>query len=73
MNMEETRKERFKRLATARTKAVLDKLRLLGNLSNRANYDYSEEEVRKIFSAVESQLRNVKARFIFKKKKEFSL
>jgi len=71
--MEETRKERFKRLAIARTKAVLDKLRLLGNLSNRANYDYSEEEVRKIFSAIEFQLRNIKARFIFKKRKEFSL
>lgn len=71
--MEETRKERFKRLATTRTSAVLDKLRLLGNLSNRANYDYSEEDVKKIFSAVDFQFRDVKTRFIFKKKKEFSL
>jgi hypothetical protein len=29
----ETPEERFKRLATSRTNAVLDKLRILGNLS----------------------------------------
>jgi len=71
--MEETRKERFKRLATARTKAVLDKLRLLGNLSNRANYDYSEEEARKIFRAIDEQLRIVKTKFQGKLKREFKL
>jgi len=71
--MEESRKERFKRLATARTKAVLDKLRLLGNLSNRANYDYSEEEVRKIFRAIDEQLRVIKAKFSGSTKREFKL
>ncbi len=71
--MGETRNERFKRLATARTTAVLDKLRLLGNLSTKANYDYSEEEINKIFSAIDSQLRTVKAKFSGSTKKEFKL
>jgi len=71
--MEETRKERFKRLAIARTKAVLDKLRLLGNLSNRANYDYSEEDVKKIFRAIDEQLRIVKTKFQGKLKRDFRL
>lgn len=71
--MQEDRSLRFKRVATYRTKEVLDKLRLLGNLSNKANYDYTEEETIKIFSAIESQLRIVKAKFHFAKKAEFKL
>jgi len=42
--MAETRREKFKRLAEKRTNAVLEQLRILGNLSNKANYDYSPEE-----------------------------
>lgn len=69
----ETRKEKFKRLATYRTNLVLEKLRILGNLSNKANYDYNDEEVNKIFTAIDSQLRIAKARFAGKRKREFSL
>lgn len=74
LGMQEDRAQRFKRIATYRTNEVIDKLRLLGNLSNKANYDYSNEEVGKIFSAVESQLKIAKARFASpKKKNEFKL
>jgi len=69
----ETRQEKFKRLANKRTNAVLNKLRLLGNLANRANYDYSEDEVRKIFFAIDSQLRTMKAKFSGSIKREFKL
>lgn len=71
--MSETRQERFKRLAIYRTNAVLEKLRILGNLSNKANYDYSPEEVRKIFSAIDSQIRIIKAKFSGSIKREFKL
>ena len=71
--MTETRQERFKRLAIYRTNAVLEKLRILGNLSNKANYDYSEEEVRKIFKAVDDQLRIVRNKFSRSIKREFKL
>ena len=71
--MTENRNVRFKRLATLRTNAILEKMRLLGNLSNRANYEYSEEELSKIFAAVELQLRTIKAMFTGKNKKEFKL
>lgn len=69
----ETRKEKFIRLATYRTNLVLEKLRILGNLSNKTNYDYTDEDVNKIFAAVDSQLRITKARFAGKRKKEFKL
>ena len=69
MDVKESKKKRFQRLASARTSAVLDKLRLLGNLSNRAVYQFSDKEVNKIFSTIEEQLRTVKARFKPVKKK----
>jgi len=71
--MKETRQERFKRLAIQRTNAVLNKLRLLGNLSNRANYDYSEEEIRKILKAIDTQLKFVRLKFLQRTKREFRL
>lgn len=67
----ESRKEKFRRLAEYRTNAILEKLRIIGNLSNKSNYDYTDEEINKIFYAIDSQLRIVKARFLSKRKKEF--
>lgn len=59
------RKNNFKRLATARTNEVLRRLKILSNCSNRSHYDYTEEEVNKIFSEVEKKLREAKAKFSF--------
>ena len=71
--MTETRSERFKRLAVFRTNAVLEKLRILGNLSNKTNYDYSDEEIKKIFSAIDVQLKTIRVRFSGSTKNEFKL
>ena len=71
--LNETKHEKFKRLATKRTNSIINGLRILGNLSNKANYDYSEEEIRKVFSTVESQLKITKAKFAVGTKKEFKL
>jgi hypothetical protein len=69
----ETKREKFLRLATQRTREVLDRLRILGNCANRQLYEYSESDVRKIFSAIEEQLKAVKAKFTTIKEKEFKL
>lgn len=71
--MTESKEEKFKRLATQRTNVVLEKLRILGNLSNRANYSYTDDQVQKIFYTIDAQLKAAKARFTLKRKKEFSL
>ncbi|MBI2327477.1 hypothetical protein HYU92_04110 [Candidatus Curtissbacteria bacterium] len=71
--MSETRSEKFKRLATYRTNIVLEKLRILGNLSNKTNYDYTDEEVHKIFSAIDDGLKRVKAKFSLTRKQHFTL
>ena len=69
----ESRREKFKRLAERRTKEVLSRLRILGNLSNKSSYEYTSEEIRKIFKALEEQMRLVKSRFKVGKEQEFKL
>jgi len=73
VSINETPEERFKRVAEARTNAVLDKLRILGNLSNRQMYSYSEQDINKIFSAINKQLREVRVRFNSRKEEKFKL
>jgi len=69
----ETPAERFKRLATARTNAVFEKLRILGNCSNRQVYEYTEEDVERIFRAIERQVKETKSKFYIPKKEGFRL
>ena len=64
----ETKREKFVRLAEARTNKIIESIRLLGNCSNRSNYSYSEEDVKKIFSAIESELKIAKQRYNTKSK-----
>ena len=73
VNNNETPEERFKRIATSRTNAVLDKLRILGRLSNRQIYSYSEEDLNKIFSAINKQVKEVRAKFNTQKQQRFKL
>lgn len=70
--MPETKKERFKRIAEKRTNVIIDTVRLLGNCSNKNNYDYSEEQIKQIFSAIESELKSAKMKFE-KKESKFTL
>jgi hypothetical protein len=69
----ETPEQRFKRLAILRTNAVLDRLRILGNLSNRQMYKYSEGDLDKIFSAINKQIKEVRAKFNTQKQEKFKL
>lgn len=61
--MEENRRQRFKRLATKRVNKALNQLRVLGNLANRSYYDYTEEDINKMFKAIESQVKGLKGKF----------
>jgi len=69
----ESKEEAFRRLATKRTNAVLERLRILGHCANPQLYDYTQEDVRKIFQAIEKELRVVKVRFQNSTKSEFRL
>lgn len=67
------KKENFKRLAEYRTNEVIKRLRVLGNCANRSAYDYSMEDINKIFSAIEKAIRENRVKFSFPKDKEFKL
>lgn len=69
---EKEKAARFKRLASHRTNEVLDRLRILGNCADRRSYAYTEEEIDKIFRAIDEQSKIVKAKFK-KPKKGFKL
>ena len=69
----ESKNDKFRRLATKRTNDIISKIRILGNLSNKSSYSYTEEEVQKIFRVIEDQLKDTKNSFFSKKKREFSL
>jgi murein L,D-transpeptidase YafK len=68
-----TKRERFVKLAEYRTNEVLKRIRVLGNCSNRGAYEYSEEEINKIFSAIDKALKETKAKFHFGKNNRFKL
>jgi len=60
---ENSNREKFISLAEKRVTRAIKDLRLIGNLSNRSNYSYTEEDARKIMSALERELRSMKQRF----------
>ena len=71
----ENKSERFKRLAEKRTRKVLNEIRVLSNLSNKGLYDYTPEQLRKIFGALRDSLMKAEARFKGEQKRgtEFNL
>ena len=69
----ESRHERFKRIASKRTNDIFEKIRILGNCSNKSSYEYTEEEVNKIFSELDKQLKLTKAKFLAGKRERFRL
>ena len=57
MKTKETKRDKFVRIAEARTNKIIDMLQLLGNCSNANAYDYTQKDVDKIFNAIESEVR----------------
>lgn len=62
-NTQETKRDKFVRLAEARTNKIIDMIQLLGNCSNQSQYEYTQRDVHKIFSAIQGELDAAKKRF----------
>lgn len=56
-------RERFVDLAEKRVTRVIKDLRLVGNLSNKSNYSYTQEDVQDIFRAINREMKDAKRRF----------
>ena len=63
--MSDTRdkRERFVELGEARVKKATQMLRLIGNLSNPSNYEYSAEDAHQILAALDAEMKLLRAKF----------
>ncbi len=68
MTREEDR-AKFVKLAQARVSKAIKDVQLIGNLSNRSNYDYTDDDITKIFKALSEEINACKKRFELSKKK----
>lgn len=68
-------RERFLGVAESRTNSILDKIRVLGHCSNRILYQYTPEEINKIFKTIDEELNQTKAKFKLEqsRKRKFKL
>ena len=66
--MKESKEERFKRVAEARVNKTIKMVQLLGNCSNTATYAFDNEQVIKIFAAIEGELAKAKLRYAYTEK-----
>ena len=57
------KRNRFVRLAENRVSRAINSIRLIGNLSNKCNYSYTDADVRAIISALQSEINNLKGQF----------
>lgn len=62
-NMMRDKRGKFVELAESRVNRAIKDMRLIGNLSNRSAYEYTEEDIRKIFRALQKELDAAKGRF----------
>jgi hypothetical protein len=57
------KRQKFVNIAEKRVSKVLKGVALIGNLSNRSRYEYSEEDVAQIFSVINTAIAAMRARF----------
>jgi DNA repair photolyase len=69
----ETKEQRFKRIAEKRVQRVLDSIRSLSNSSNKRMYEWKDEQLQKIWTAIDKELQKCKASFENAKPEEFRL
>ena len=60
MKSEETKRDKFVRIAEARTNKIINMIQLLGNCSNQSLYEYSQKDVNKIFNTIQAELDEAK-------------
>jgi hypothetical protein len=59
----ETKEERFKRVVQKRVQNVLDSVRRLSQCSNRRMYKWNDEQLKKIWIAIDKEVKTCKSSF----------
>jgi hypothetical protein len=63
MTKKSIRRERFENVAARRTQKILEFLDSLANCSNKSNYEYSDEDVKKMFAAIRDRVKTSESAF----------
>lgn len=71
--MNKDKRERFIRIAEARTNKIIKMIRLLSNCSNKSAYEYNDDDVKKIFATLERELKQARLKFGEDGKDKFTL
>lgn len=58
--MSTKRRERFEKVASNRVQKIIDYLNLLGNCSNKNNYEYSDKDVELMFKEINRALKETR-------------
>ena len=73
MKNQESKREKFVRLAENRVNSTLKEINLIGNLSNKCNYDYTKEDVEKIVKTLRKAVSDLESKFASKNTNDFRL
>lgn len=68
----ETKADAFTRLAIPRVTIAIDRIRLIGNLANKANYEYTDEQIEKIENALIGAIADMRTKFKGTKTQNFT-
>lgn len=61
--MARDKRGKFVELAQSRVNKAISQIRLVGNLANRANYEFDEADAKKIVRALQKEIDALKAKF----------
>jgi hypothetical protein len=57
------KRHKFVQIAEKRTSNALQAIRIIGNLSNKSNYEYTETDIKRITKALEQEIKDLRTRF----------
>jgi len=66
----DNKKENFKRIAENRVNKILTLYKQLENLSNTSFYEYTNDQIEKIFETLEAELKTTKEKLIKENKEK---
>lgn len=61
--MSRDKRAKFVELAQSRVNRAISDIRLIGNLANRTNYEFNDQDAKKIIRALQKEVDGLKAKF----------
>jgi len=59
----ESKRKRFVRIVERRVNVIINNFESLGKCSNKRNYEYTDDDVKKVFNEIDKKSKEVRARF----------